>query len=54
MKLLYRLAINIFGYGSALNQFTLQCLESQSEERNMLVAEKLCSLVKNMVDIQLY
>ena len=42
MKLLFKLVIIISGYGSALNQFTLQCLESIyiSEERNMLVAEK--------------
>ena len=46
MKLLYKLVINIIGYGYVLNQFTLQYLESTyQKERNMLVAEKFIRLL---------
>ena len=41
MKLLFRLAINIFGYGFVLNQVHSSVLGIYiSEERNMLVAER--------------
>ena len=49
MKLLFRSVINIFGYGSALNQFTLQCLEfiSQKKEICLLLIKKfIISLVE--------
>ncbi len=47
MKLLYRLGINLFGYGSVLNVHSSMLGIYISEERNMIIAEKfLRSLVE--------
>ena len=40
MKQLFKLVISIFGYGFVFSQFTVLCLESIFQKRNMLVAEK--------------
>ena len=44
MKLLFRLVINISGYGFVLNQFIVQYLESISQKR------ETCLLLKNLLD----
>ena len=44
MKLLFRLVVNISGYGFVLNQFIVQCLESTSQKR------ETCLLLKNLLD----
>jgi putative transposase len=46
-KLLYRLVISIFGYGSVLNQYRVLLGIYISEERNMLIAEKF---IRSLVD----
>src|ERR687896_354508 len=45
MKPLYRLAASIFGYGFALNQFTVLCLEYTSQRK------ETCLLLKNSLDL---
>ena len=48
MKQLFKLVANNTDYGFVLNQYTVLCLESISEERNMIIAEKFIrSLVEN-------
>ena len=42
MKLLYKLVVSISGCGLQLNRFTLQCLESISQKR------EICLLLKNL------
>ena len=44
MKLLFRLVVNISGYGFVLSQFIVLCLESISQKR------EICLLLKNSFD----
>ena len=41
MKLLYKLAINISGYGFVLNQFINQCLESTFHKKKRVCSREV-------------
>ena len=43
----YRLVVNIFGYEFVQNQFTILCLESVFQKKNMFVAE---NFIGSLVD----
>ena len=45
MKLLYRLAIDIFGYDFVLNLFAVECLAS------IFLKREICLLLKNSLDL---